>query len=339
MSDSQDDVRLAVSPTPRFHMVPEDGPHNPLFAVVEPSDSVHVTVLFAPPLDDALLDRVERIAVEWFGRAEWEGCPPQLENETLGPSCLHLALTGVVTARAPLATLVDALERAGVPMHQVILGRHGPDKQRATLLSIMDPAAPRQARYEDERAWWQACFDPASSPPLSEDTGELCIDDNALIEGARTTFAEQRALPLHVPGIRICYGVGEFQFVEPDRRTLEVTRVFRAALDTRFRGCWSEPFEGTHRPAPYNVKGQRDGALDRVTKGGRVGYSCLFTTRDLREFLHGHAFRYREYEVMLALRDTVRALDLEPVVCWKRFTRRYVIQLWERPQSRVHFAA
>ena len=325
------------------HMVPEDGPENPLFARVEKADSIHVTIAFARALGDAELDAVERIALGWYRDAEWQGTPPQLENETLVPTCLHLAITGVTTARAPLTTLIDALRRAGVPLHQVILGRFGPDKVRATLLALMDPGAPREARYDDEGAWWRACFDASSAPPLSEDQGELFTDENALIEGViegrGTTFAEHRGLPLHVPGMRICYGVGDFQFTEGDRRSMEVTRVFRAALDVRFRGCWPEPFEGMVRPAAYNVKGQRDGALDRIQKDGKVGYSCLFTTRDLREFLHGHVFRYREYELMLALRDTARALDLEAVVCWKRFTRRYVIQLWERSRSRVPFAA
>jgi hypothetical protein len=42
---------------------------------------------------------------------------------------------------------------------------------------------------------------------------------------------------------------------------------------------------------------------------------------------------------MLALRDAARAVDLMPVVCWRRFTGRYVVQLWERGDSRVHVAA
>src|SRR5262249_47982253 len=152
---------------------------------------------------------------------------------------------------------LEALAKAGLGPHQMILGRHGPNKVRSTLLSLMDPHGTREARYEDPRAWWRACFDRKSAPPLSEDSGELFTDDNALIEGKRTTFAEYRGLPLHMPGSRICYGMVNFEFDpgESDRRTLDVSRVFRAALDSRFRGCWSEPFEGTMRPAPYNLKG------------------------------------------------------------------------------------
>lgn len=329
------------------HMVPEDGPENPLFERLDVADTLHLTILFAVPLTDAMLDRVEAIAFDWFARAQWNplGEAPtqaQLEDETLTPTCLHLAITNVTAARDAIKSLVGALAKERVGLQQVLLGRLGPDKARSTILSLMDPASRRQTRYDDPSAWWRACFDPSAAPPLSEDHCELFIDDNALIEGKRTTFAEHRNLPLHVPGTRICFGLADFEF-DPDgddRRTLDVTNAFRAALDARFRGFWREPFEGTMRPAPYNLKGHRDGTLDRVRKDGRFGYSCLFTARDLREFLHGNVFRYREYELMLALRDTVRAMDLEPVICWKRFSQKYVVQLWERAGAgQVEFAA
>ena len=76
-----------------------------------------------------------------------------------------------------------------------------------------------------------------------------------------------------------------------------------------------------------------------MVASGRGGYSCAFVASDLREFLHDNLFRYREYELMLAVRDATRVLDLEPVVCWRRFRGRYVVQLWEREVSRVHVAA
>ena len=328
------------------HMVPEDGPHNPIFERVDTTDTVHVTMTFATPLGEAMLDRVSGLISDWFSRTSWKAPGemhgiPEIEDERLTPNCLHLAITNVSTARQPVASLIVALASARVGLHQVILGRLGPNKVRSTLLSLMDPEASRQAKYDDVGSWWSACFDPESAPPLSEDQGELFIDENALIEGKKTTFAEYRGLPLHVPGMRVCYGMVDFEFAprENDRRTLDVTHAFRSSLDARFRGCWREPFDGTMRPAPYNLKEERDGVLDRIKKDGRIGYSGLFTTRDLRAFMHGNIFRYREYELMLALRDTVRALGLEPVVCWRRFTRKYVVQMWERGPDEIHFAA
>src|SRR5438045_1569219 len=109
------------------HMVPEDGPYNPIFARLDTTDTLSVSVLFATPLGDALLDRVEAIACDWFAVTSWtaEGAEvtlPQLEEETLTPTCLHLAVTNVTTAREPIAALVRALVRAGVGAHQVILG-------------------------------------------------------------------------------------------------------------------------------------------------------------------------------------------------------------------------
>src|SRR5262249_5155893 len=83
-----------------IHMVHEDGPYNPLFEHVDRADTLHVTILFSTPLDEARLDRVEAIAADWFARASWtvsdeEKAEAQLEDETLTPTCLHLAITNV----------------------------------------------------------------------------------------------------------------------------------------------------------------------------------------------------------------------------------------------------
>jgi hypothetical protein len=324
----------AAQTRPRPRLVPEDGAENPAFAAIDTGDTVHATVLFSPPLADAELDLVERLVLAWFAGAEWGGALPELVDEGLTPAALHLAVTGVRSARAALGSLVEALVGARVAVHRVVLARHRADGDRAALVRVMDPASTTQVRYADEEAWWRACFDPAAPPPLSEDFVALAQDDNAILEVARTTFAERRGMPLHVAGLRICWGLGELGFDEPDTRTREVARVLKMALRARFGGA-----EGHSVPVPYDRQVHAGGAVDRIVARDRVGYSCAFHADDLREFLHGHAFRYREYELMLAARDALGVLGLEPVVCWRRFSGRYVLQLWERSTTRAYAAA
>jgi hypothetical protein len=328
------------SPGPsRPLFVPEDGANNPVFARVDPHDTVHATLLFAAPLVDEELDAAEAAVLEWFASAEWGGALPELTHETLTPSCLHVAVTNVVAAREALTALLAALAEARVPLRRAIFARVRADGDSDALVRDLDPEARAQVRYEDAGDWWRACLDARLSPPLSEDREELTSDDNAILEVAQTTFVERRAMPLHLPAFRICYGLADAEFeddsIDGAARARDVARVLHSALDARFRAH----DESVARPVSYNRLRHNDAALDRIRVGDRVGYSCAFHTSHLREFLHDHLFRYREHELMLATRDAARTLDLAPVVCWRRFAGRYVLQLWERGTSRVHAAA
>jgi hypothetical protein len=248
-----------------------------------------------------------------------------------------VAVTGVRTAERALALLLDALARTGVPVARVVLTRLRADGDRDALVRGIEPGARPQVEYDDPRTWWEACFDPGAPPPLSEDSAELARDDNALLESGRTTYAERRGLPLHVADMRICYGLAEGTFGDvPSTRGNDVARALRTAIEERF----GEGDGAAGPPAFYDRQCRTGASLDAVSVAGRAGYSCAFQCADLREFLHDHLFRYREYELMLAVRDAVRALDLESVVCWRRFSGRYVLQLWERSTaSRAHRAA
>jgi hypothetical protein len=332
-------------PERRPILVPEGGPANPLFERVEGGDVIEATVLFRGSLPEAELDEAERAVTAWFAGAEWGGRMPTLVEETLTSTCLHVAVTGVRTARSALELLLRTLLALGVPMRRAVFARRRADGDRDALVRGMDPTARPEVEYDDAGAWWQACFDAGAPPPMSEDRAELAQDDDALLEMGKTTYAERRGLPLHVPGVRICYGLGAALGSDDDgvptrsgadvSRGEEIARALQGALAERFVGG----DEALSRPVHENRYHAPDAPLDRILAGGRAGYSCSFRARDLREFLHDHHYRYREYELMLALRDVARAMDLEPVVCWRRQEGRYVVQLWERSASRVHVAA
>jgi hypothetical protein len=297
---------------------------------------VEATLLFKGRLGEPALDLAERAVLSWFESAEWGGCVPTLVEETLTPECLHFAVTGVKSAHGALGSLLRTLGDIGVPVSRGVFTRSRADGDRDAIVRSMDPRARPQVEYDDPRDWWRACFDLEAPPPMSEDRVELAYDDNAILEVGETTYAERRGLPLHVPDVRICYGLADVVFEEDDPpRGGDVARALDGALDHHFRGG----DEALRRPSHYNRLLEHGAPLDRIRAGSRVGYSCAFTAVDLREFLHDHLFRYREYELMLALRDAVRALGLEPVICWRRFRGRYVVQMWERGASRVNAAA
>jgi hypothetical protein len=297
---------------------------------------VEATLLFKGMLGERALDEVELAVLGWFAQAEWGGAAPTLVKETLTPGCLHVAVTGVASAHRALGLLLASLREIGIPVSRAVFTRLRADGDRDAVVRGMDPAARPQVEYDDPGDWWRACFDPHALPPISEDRVELAHDDDALLEVGDTTYAERRGLPLHVPEVRICYGLADVTFEEdPTARGDEVAQVLRGAIDRGFRAG----DEALRRPAHYNRLLQVDAPLDRIRARDRLGYSCAFHAGDLRDFLHDHLFRYREYELMLACRDAALAVDLEPVICWRRSQGRYVVQLWERAASRVHVAA
>ncbi len=331
---------LRTSATP---VLPEDGPRNPVFAALDREDTVHATLLFAAPLSEAELDAAERAVLLWFAVAEWGGRSPVLAHETLTRSCLHVAVTDVTAAQAALGELLTALGDADLRLRRAMFARVRADGDRNALVQSLDAAARAEVRYEDREAWWRACFDVSLAPPVSEDRAELACDDDAILEAEQTTFVERRAMPLHVSELRICYGLAPAEFVdespEDTERAQAAARALDHALDARFL-AGDEPRETpAARPVPYDRLRRYGAALDRIRVGDRTGYSCAIHSNDLREFLHDHLFRFREHELMLAVRDAVSALELEPVVCWRRFAGRYVLQLWDRSASRVHVAA
>jgi hypothetical protein len=336
---------LDASYSPRVALVPEGGARNPVFARVDGADVLHATFLFDPPLADAELDAASRAMKAWFAAR----AGAELVDESLTPSALHVAVRAVTDGQLALASLQVGIADAAPSLRRAVYTRAPADRDRDALVLAMDPAARAQVRYEEPAAWLRACFDAGAPPPLSEDVAALESDENALLEVARTTFAERRGMPLHVAGLRVCHGLAELAFTPADARTRDVARVFRAALRARF--------DGEDAPYPYSSASNqgRDGAIDRIVAGPvdgtrdqdaesgvetlRVGYACAFRATELREFLHDHYFRYREHELMLAARDAALALDLEPVVCWRRFRGRYVVQLWERAAGRTSAAA
>lgn len=326
---------MSFFPSVRRILVPEGWAESPLFKVVEAADTVEATILFGRPLTEAQLDDAERAVLAWFSGAKWGGSHPILVDETLTELCLHVAVTEVRTAQDAFGRLLDALAGVGVPVARAVFVRLRADGDRDALVRGMDPSARPQVEYDDPREWWDACFDLAAAPPISEDRAELAHDYNALLEMGKTTYAEHRGLPLHVADMRICYGLGDAIFDDADGgRGADVARALGAALDEYF-----STGDGGGRPTFFNHLLQPDAPLDRLRAGGRSGYSCAFRSSELREFLHDHLYRYREYELMLAMRAAARALDLEQVVCWRRFSGKYVVQLWERGASLIHQAA
>ena len=129
-------------------------------------------------------------------------------------------------------------------------------------------------------------------------------------------------IPIWDPEVTVRYGIAdEVEDLEWEPRATEVARGVLAALSERFGGA---------PPTLWNKSSEANGPVDRIEREGRQGYGFAIQMNDDAMFrTYPGAVRFREYEMVLAMCDAVKALDLEPVVEWSRFDP-YVVNLWER---------
>ena len=179
----------------------------------------------------------------------------------------------------------------------------------------LDPRAPSfDPEPEDDDALWSAAFGSTHPPTLPEEIDPCDYYDPDEMSEIR--------LPIWDSSVKIVYGiVNDVEDLEWEPRATEVARVVLAALKDRFGG---------RAPQLWNKSSEADGPVDRIERDGRKGYGFAVQMNDDAMFrTYPGAVRFREYELVLALCDAVRALDLEPVVQWTRYDP-YIVNLWER---------
>ena len=82
-------------------------------------------------------------------------------------------------------------------------------------------------------------------------------------------------------------------------------------------------------------------SLEPISYQGRTGYAFAYECGDLLQWFSPARMRFRERELMEAVRSAVLALDLEPVIMWSRFQEQLpmlpmgrptvlVVNLWDK---------
>jgi hypothetical protein len=206
------------------------------------------------------------------------------------------------------------LEALGEPI-EILLMRRVLDDDGAPGSAVEDSALPQMHAAEDEDDYWVHSFDRSLPPPLSEDPAGLFsmiqVEDGSMV-------AELRPSVLHVPPLRIGYGLLDVEDLPYDDACVRASEVLRKHLARWFHG---------EVPTVWNKQGEEDGALDRIEREGRHAFAFAIR-RD--ELLTSYAtrFRYREHELFFALRDTAAQLGLSGVVHWDRGNV-FIVNLWD----------
>jgi hypothetical protein len=115
----------------------------------------------------------------------------------------------------------------------------------------------------------------------------------------------------------------------PDTACEHVLAALTERIRQRWEPVWSKPGHPKRLPAPM----MRDGSpgVERVSFGGRQGYSFAFQCGVLLQWFSQARLRFREQELLEAIREVVLELDLEPTILWSRYQEQLPMLPMGRP--------
>lgn len=336
--------------------MPPEGLQHAAFAGLGAGSELRVTVCFAPNLDPDRLERVSNVFSCW----------QQVLDAEVGDRALVSTWLAVYAASARIARHPDPVRAASLlletfatmalPIREVTVAPFRPDPEEPPQWQLMYPMVPAVPHPDDPRGpvsfpdfdrYWDAVWDLDGVPPRSE--SPLHLRAGRWDARSRTVRLDERLLTLHVPGVRIAYGVLQGGLTDgPTERSEAVAAALEDALRTRFdrERIWVFPGDtGWAPPVPM----ARDGSVgvEPLEHRGRKGYSFAVDCAPLLQDVGPDVFRYREPELMEAMAEVIRRLDLAPVVLWQRFgdpldvaamagsphpfsPTSYLLELWER---------
>jgi hypothetical protein len=321
------DRRRSRAPGRPATLIPEEGIDHPVFEVVDKGEALSVMLTFSDEATDAQLAALPGLLTAWDAGVAWDaaGGKPEASSEGDG-LCLHLVLARPakllgggkpLRPREPVRALLAALRRDGPPLAEVMLARLRLPKKGELLWHAIDDPRDRAEHHDDEEAMWGASFDPKATPPASEPEGGLFI----MMPIGQGTLAERRNMRLWLADVRIVYGLPTVEYRDADARSAEVAAAITEGVDRCFRGG----------PPAFFDRSEQRGAVDAILCRGRHGHAFALKGQNDRMLAHyPTTFRYREYELMQAMREVMGATGLAPVIHWYREGGLYILNLWER---------
>jgi hypothetical protein len=281
-------------------IIPEEGIEHPSLAVVEPGQLLSVMMTFVDALDDERFERITAAAASVLDNVDWNrvGGEPQLAIERDDVS-VHVALVkrrGKPADLRPILRDLLAAVSAASPFAEVMLARLALPGKDGHFLQPIDDPRDTAAESEPEGGLFMMFPSPAGPVP------------------------ERRNARLWLHDLRICYGLPDVDYREPDARSAAVEAAIAAAFARVFRGL----------PPRFHDRNGAVGRINSITKGNERGYGIFIEGMEPRFLMHyPGASRFREYELFQAMREVCGAVGLRPVVHWCREGGTYLVNLWE----------
>lgn len=301
-------------------IIPNDALESEFFESVPEDESLEAFVTFDPPLtrSNALSrafggrDDHKTVALavdEWASRA----APETAIVKEADSATFRIGAVGLADPRAAMRSLVEVVGKTGFGIRDVVFLRRTIDEDGSPGSTVDDPRMLATEDVGSEDEYWDASFDLSRAPPPVEDPAGmfsiLQMKDNSMVMELRVS--------LHIPDVRVSYGLVDVDDRKSDARADELSKRIGEALRASF---------GSKAPDFYDREAKK-GGIDCIARGDRKGWAFAFQRDDLLASMVGR-FRYREYELLMAMREVVLGEKLAPVVHWLRDSV-YIVNLWQ----------
>lgn len=332
--------KLATAGAPDgVHTLPEGGLGHPVFEGAGNDAHIIAIVGFEIDLDNSQQELLRKIVL-WWERSCHPNGKLYTEDKWLTPFNLYVRVQNLADPVAAVSLLVDQIREAGLPVTETLYARWGWPPDDKVMRPNADPRmGPTEGYFEDFPDYWNAVWSDDGPTPAPENYFYL---KGALQDQNGNLTIEERHMPLWMPDIKICMGALQNQgeeYLEPNEASDRVHEVLEARLHERFARVWIKP--GTERRYPFPMVREGDDGVEPIEFEGRTGYSFAFQCGVLLHWFSSPRMRFREPELMEALRATILELDLEPVIMWQRFQQQLpmlpmgrptvlVVNLWDK---------
>jgi hypothetical protein len=300
----------ALVPTPP-HVRPTGGLDHPVFAAMGASDHVITIVSFSRALSGNERARLDKRIASWE-RVLDPGGKLYTEDKFVGSTSVYLRVQNLANPKRDLVLLLDQL--ADLPLQELLFARWGTPPDTEVMAPRNNPAMRDvmiRVVFDTWDDYWENVWDRDLPRPVSENYFYL---RGCAFENGDLVALEERHMPIWYPDVDVCLGVlgTQTDYSPPDDRAKEIESAIEAALANHFGVAGVRP--------PGLITRDRSPGIERVSYEGRSGYAFGIPYGDITHRFSAARVRYREQEVIDALRDVVKEKGLAPVILWHRFS-------------------
>ncbi len=325
------------------HLLPEGGLGHPLFDGAGPGSHLIAVIGFGAEPTPTEGEHRRKLIQAWERSVHPAG-DLYTEDKWVGPASAYFRIENLADPRADLSLLVHELAALRPPVVETLYARWGTPPGAVAMQPNADPRMPHdryQAVFDDFPSYWACVWDDDPDGPLP------ATENYFYLRGAIQTrdgglCLEERHMPLWFADVKLCMGALQGQgetYLAPTDASRRIEAAVTAAIARRWASVWRRPGRDPVVPAPM----VRDGSpgVEPIEYQGRAGYAFAFDCGDLLHWFSSPRLRWREPELMEALREAVLEAGLAPVILWQRFQRQIpmlpmgsptvlVVNLWER---------
>lgn len=303
-----EEIKVFV-PKPAVQVVPQGSLTHPVYEGCGKDSRLHCIVGFSRPLTGPESILVELILTAWE-----RAFAPVFMGRDIG-RWLSVVVTQLEQPVHALSLLLESLE-ASLPVAEVVTSRWEHPEGHPVAGPVADPASrtvAMQPTFDTFESYWDSAWSSSGPAPVPESHAYL---KGALFDRNRKLVLEQRGMPVWFPDVRVCFGAlsgnGE-EYLPADEVGEQVWAALRESIEHRFSAL------GGQGPAPLPAIRSGEDGIERVSYRGKTGYAFAIGSEALLHWHAPSACRYREPELLEAIREVIVARGLAPVLMWRRF--------------------